>query len=526
MAKNHNVQLVHEDTRLTSAWGKLMRIVSDAFADDMVNTPSDLTPALVPDGTMKYVNDLKCTFIYDQTSTLTPDGITIIDSNFGGNWLRQNTDPVNNEWGKQTDWYIDPTNGVDTNPATLALPIKTLAEWHRRTNGIADSIEMYVRLLGNVPQSDSMPSHIGFKNFGKLFIAGTRTAVETGVLTGVTSPNYATNTPTQITAATDWTAHVGRLVYFTESNAWCRIAKNSGGGVAVTTEIVAFNADNSAGYAAPALPVAPGHHYTVYTVSDLPLLYGLVTDSDESSPNTYDWNNILIRDVNIVGYTSGYVPVSIVNSHLNNLTFLRCELTFTQVIGDVKFSLCLSGVGSTYYRDMYVCSTGNYGSYFSLNVHKGGKFWCEGGTQTHMIDCIFTGTTLVCDNNGAISHYSLGFIDCVNPIQVRFGSKYQTDTGSLKTVLWGSGNTGTGINIGASAKLFIEDPTNQLIFTMSAGTQLSVGGSANLLPNLIGAGGGALPVALACNTWATFIANFTGIAFNHNNGAYMGPRVV
>lgn len=276
MSKNHNVQLVHEDTRITSAWGKLMRIVSDAFADDTVNTPSDLTPALVPDGTMKYVENLKCTFIYDQTSTLTPDAITIIDSDFGGNWLRQ--DPAQEAWSNQVTWHIDPINGSDlANGLALGTAIKTWKELQRRTlmetGEWIISVPVTVTIHSDFASGDVIDGTVHILETGSLNVVGERTVVNTHTTTAWAT--FTSSEPYKVTA--DWpsiAAYIGCLMEFTSGPATgytCFIGKDAGGSAAWTSNPGKYNNDTSFVQATGAtLPtLAGGDSFTVY---DLPII--------------------------------------------------------------------------------------------------------------------------------------------------------------------------------------------------------------------------------------------------------------
>ena len=79
-----------------------------------------------------YVQSVKSYFLYDSTSTLTADAITIVTATGGGRWLRELTVP-NLAWAYQASWFLNPSTGNDENSGlTSLLPIKTLAELDRR----------------------------------------------------------------------------------------------------------------------------------------------------------------------------------------------------------------------------------------------------------------------------------------------------------------------------------------------------------------------------------------------------------
>jgi hypothetical protein len=516
MSKNHNVQLVHEDTRITSAWGKLMRIVSDAFADDTVNTPSDLTPALVPNGTMKYVEDLKCTFIYDQTSTLAPDGITIIDSDFNGNWLRQ--DPAPDAWGKQATWYIDPVAGIDTNPGTLALPLKTLAEWYRRTGGIVDDIVVNVYLVGNIPATDPLPARIGWKNSGNLIIQGTRTAVATGTLTGYTPANFAGNTGYQISAVIDWAPHVGRLVYDTEQQAWFRIAKDLTGGNAIITRPFKYSVDDNRPSFTAATP-QNGDTFTVYTLSTLYAYNGIIDVGDPRSMNSEDYrNNLVIKDVYLAEEVAGFASINI-KSPNDTIFFNRVNFGYTSIEGSVYCALCLTGADTV--KPWFGCKNTSL-SYYRYHLQLMGYFASTSASSDLIAlrDFISVGGYIAASDESTLATYdSLGIFDAPSPLRVGDGCVFI----SYDSYVYGSGNSGICVVIGAQAR-FCSTNFSRITIT-GTGTELLLGGDANILPNLLLSATLPLPALVPLTTWAN-LATLSNEAYNVSNGAYIGPIVV
>lgn len=100
------------------------------------------------DSQMAYVQSLRSYFIYDQTSALTSDGITIVNATGGGRWLRQPMASL--AWANQAAWFCDPTTGSDENSgATSLLPVKTLAELDRRLSNQTLQQTTTVSLLGS-----------------------------------------------------------------------------------------------------------------------------------------------------------------------------------------------------------------------------------------------------------------------------------------------------------------------------------------------------------------------------------------
>lgn len=98
---------------------------------------------------LAYVQTVRSYFVYDSTSTLTADAITVLTATGGGRWLRELTIP-SLAWAYQADWYLNPSTGNDENSgATSLLPIKTLAELDRRLSSQMLQQTTNVRLMGS-----------------------------------------------------------------------------------------------------------------------------------------------------------------------------------------------------------------------------------------------------------------------------------------------------------------------------------------------------------------------------------------
>jgi len=125
-------------------------------------------------------------------------------------------------WGVQANWFIDPTNGFDTNDGTQQTqgagnigPLKTISEWARRMSA-AGSIQtaMVVNILGTTLTTDEprLTLHVKQSAGGKVRFSGTLgiTTIRTGTFTPVTAANPATNVAQQGTDSlgATWTAAI------------------------------------------------------------------------------------------------------------------------------------------------------------------------------------------------------------------------------------------------------------------------------------------------------------------------------
>jgi hypothetical protein len=90
-------------------------------------------PVVAVEGIRSYVITLKAWFTL-QSTTLPPDGITVVSSPTPLVWVRE--DQANLDWQNQTEWFIDPIAGNDENNGSmLGTALQSVAEWYRRTAG-------------------------------------------------------------------------------------------------------------------------------------------------------------------------------------------------------------------------------------------------------------------------------------------------------------------------------------------------------------------------------------------------------
>jgi hypothetical protein len=122
------------------------------------------------------VDTLLVPFQLDPTSTATPDGITVANTNTGiGRWLR--VPLAVPRWSAEPFWFIDAIGGNDENPPSL--PLKTVAEWCRRVRSMTDFVQYILILQSDIPASDTfVPSgwnqNQGLNDGGGIVIFGSR----------------------------------------------------------------------------------------------------------------------------------------------------------------------------------------------------------------------------------------------------------------------------------------------------------------------------------------------------------------
>jgi hypothetical protein len=521
MSKNHNVQLVHEDTRITSAWGKLMRIVSDAFADDTVSTPSDLTPALVPDGTMKYVEDLKCTFIYDQNSTLAPDAITIIDSDFGGNWLRQN--PAPDAWGEQATWYINPVTGIDTNTGIdAAHAIKTLVEFQRRVNYRVETT-MIVNVIGSLPNTDPLPKMIDVT--GDLTIRSSMVQRTSGQLTGYSDAIPSTNTLPGITkAAGDWSTEIGRIIHFIESDSWAYVIYDNGAGAASISQ----PGEWSAGYGLPATPGDTDHFVTYDITSTAYLVDGsnwrisgkftiegfvICSDGDYDTARLYAlgvWSyltNCAIQDGHALIISSGYVQVNVLRVGSPN------QIESTWFATENASTLAADGLvlmGTAAKQSVLMVSYSSHAPE-SSRLAVGWVGMSGDRSQISIVD------------GKVVLFGSVGLFRCSSSAIVMFNGFM--NIAPYGATIYGDNNTSYGITVEYGRIIGCLNAPSRNTFITGATGDFILGRETQQMPNLFDYAGAALPNKSNCTTWdQLWLAPFAGQVrdYSANGNGYIG----
>jgi hypothetical protein len=161
-------------------------------------------------------------FEFSRTSTATPDGITIVAGNGGGNWLRISS--VSPRWSLQANWFVDPVTGNDENDGnTAATALKTLAEWSRRVVRLhASTTPFYtITLLNDIPDTDifrptgEVDATDSNNNVILIVMKGQRSAAFTGT-TGAGSLVTVPSTNTQATfdggVGFVPAAHIGKMI--------------------------------------------------------------------------------------------------------------------------------------------------------------------------------------------------------------------------------------------------------------------------------------------------------------------------
>ena len=237
-----------------------LTIFSEDFLSDMsIQTASSISAlsALGPglsSGSLCYVASLKSLFMFDSTSTLTADSITVVTATGGGRFVRvSNAHPF---WATVATWYINATSGNDENDGqTSGTALKSWAELARRWGSNQLNIPVNVgtkkvctvNLLTSLPTTDLIVgSPIIPTNTFLEIKGGVLSVLQTGTFTAITSRTPGTNAPNQYTdlalpAANTWSSFIAgrvRMTSGTASGAMFYVMKDLGSKQARLSECV------------------------------------------------------------------------------------------------------------------------------------------------------------------------------------------------------------------------------------------------------------------------------------------------
>lgn len=502
-----------------------------AFDDEDIVAGTELLPL-----------DLGQSFVFDPTSTLAANGISILNtpSSDGGalpgRYLRQLSHVP--RWTKQATWFVDPTNGLDTNDgATAATALQTMRELTRRLQYV--TFQTYtVNLLGDIPSSDNFDLNPKYDGEGSSGPAASLTvpfnilgqaAVETsGTVVAATGSTPATNTQASLTASFALGTLVGRLVRVTTgalagSQAW--ILADLGASVRLS------NWFNPTTQAVPAVGVAPAPGDTVQVVRlteiNLTLRFPGVPFR-----LVQNWTNvrftptsqIVIEDLNITftsadintntfSFPAGTPPRGMRDNAL--AVFVGSLLRPANNRNVLVFDLRARFLGSALLNsDISLFNTGHLE--FSNTVVQSGQV--RSGVNPGNSPA---GDTSPCGASTGIfqSTYGLAIFDA--PLDAFLAARNSLVT--LDAPLYGSGNANYGVHVRDGSNFMIRDGITPTITGILAQVRIDnpsggIGIAASIVTPMVA---GAVPITAApFATWADWNgAPFTRFAFNPATGS-------
>lgn len=156
-------------------------------------------PATKP--SLYWVWSLLCYWKRNPTSTLAPDGITVIAAIGGGNWERM-VDTTARDWLDKWQWFIDPVTGNDENLGDQPVrPVRTLEEISRRLSAGPLTDNLWITYAAGTVVSASLKVDSGGHN---VRISGNVTF--TTHLIGTMAPDFT------MVGIADLTPYLGKFV--------------------------------------------------------------------------------------------------------------------------------------------------------------------------------------------------------------------------------------------------------------------------------------------------------------------------
>lgn len=167
-------------------------------------------------GSIGWVTSLLDEFRYENPSTLTVDGITVLSvlNEPEGRWVRKNI--PHPTWLAQTDWHWDFLTGNDEASGASGSPLKTHAEYQRRTGWHTYGVDQTWTFHADHPIEDQVSIMAAGFNGQQLKITAENGVIASGTFSGGATFHtgneywllHDTNVP-------DWTPYVGKIIKFT-----------------------------------------------------------------------------------------------------------------------------------------------------------------------------------------------------------------------------------------------------------------------------------------------------------------------
>lgn len=179
---------------------------------DVVTNIAGLSSATT---SVAWVTSVQCMWRRNATSTLTPDGITVVAATVG-NWerLTLTTAPL---WLYQDEWYIDPVDGDDEHTGGIASPLQSFDELNRRLSvgEIHQDVEITV-VQGSISLVN-LAVDCGGRGHSVTVVGQDITIVLTDAVATWAALSHVTPRANLLTAVstTDWSTYMGRRLRFT-----------------------------------------------------------------------------------------------------------------------------------------------------------------------------------------------------------------------------------------------------------------------------------------------------------------------
>lgn len=449
-----------------------------AIADswDLEQATADLlTLAAIPvasynDGVSVFVQSLGVSFTYSYSNADTADGITIVDSDVQGQWVR-NLLPVCNL--DASDVYVDATTVSPEGDGTAPLPFASLKEVIRRWRGRPLTGSRTVYVVGDHTETVSFSGafEISGDLSSSITIVGTKTTLATGTITTYVDMSGTTSNALSATLSTGTLAGFAgkrlRLTSGAHVGAVCWIGASAESGNQCTSQWTEFSAFSIYTFATAITPLV-GDTFVVESLSEVNLSHldigiGL-------------FPAITIQDCKISG------PLSTVTLKRNATSVLFRGCTFTAGVYDF---------GAAFYLG---CSFGATITYY--------------GTGSEFYQCHWGGSSSLAPQSGAFAYLNRCTFDASRGVEIASLARVKFDGGrhiNTQTVSYSNG----GSHIKVRAGGLLEYNTGKPLSGSGAanyGVSLDPGGA-----RMISSGFGSSAITIAGTAGDYEIANTNSV---------------
>jgi hypothetical protein len=441
--------------------GPFNTVQTGAVGSGRLTDVSAPTLAALAAGALAWVLSVKDWWRWDPVSTLTSDGIKVLNPIANGanpgRFIRELVPAP--EWMKQLNWFVDPANVAasdENDGATGATPLATDAERQRRMgpNPLWDAGGYHIRFISDLPVSDVVRVVGTVAQTATLFFHGSATNGQgQSVLYTVAADavvialNRATNTPWQIASAglpVSWTASgcVNKRLRRTNGTAvkgW--VVKDLGAknarcsqGLNANTYTVPCNISNTLW-----VP-ANGDTFVVEKLTVVPSLLVNLQPTDDFSVNTFGFS-VIFESLDLGGTGFNF---NVTWGGLNPLVFDGCELSLWTHNGQgfIQYQCCQVknfGAPPGFFNDFHA-------GYSRTNLQLGtGESIGRGNSYLFEQDFMCQGA-LFNVQDGGINFRDVAVFDTSSP----FNFNTSLGGGFGNGTIWGSGNTGASVNIAGS----------------------------------------------------------------------------
>ncbi len=391
-------------------------------------------------GSVAYVETVEDEFTFDADSALTADGITIVDGNGGGQWLRR--EHVGNQrWREQAEWHIDAGTGNDENDGSAGNPLASWAELRRRLGAnpvIPQATEILIESdLLEVLSFDGAAVPTGLVAVR----GGVKTTLQSGTLSGVTAQDRGTQTPMQLDDA-GLDAFVDKRIRFTDgaaAGATCWAFRSPGAGLLDCVQAITYDASADP-LPASGTAVTPGIGDS-YVVEDLFQVDAVQLDFQRTDISGA--GSAVVEEVAVVDANASFM----LRGRGNPALFVRSSCAGSRVTEDTNMSAFSSFFNSTNHR-------GEFEDFHAALVKSPvSTIFFVAAVASFAEDTIGSGGSLVCSESRFVFGDAAVFDS--NAAGVNMAPNTTAVVGNGATV-WGDGNNSYGWLIEAGALVVYE----------------------------------------------------------------------